>query len=157
MNNDQPTRFLFLFLAGIYLSTPAQKEDRPYVYHRIDSASLGNDLVLEESRLVSDAKIEGTPDSLVGKDSATEISSYKIVDGFRIQIYATTNFTEAERKKEDLLSALDEKVYVIYDAPYYKIRAGNFEKEENCKKLKKQLLELGFDIYIVKSKIRVKK
>ena len=133
---------------------PQKKEKKagePYAYTLVDSASMGNEIVLTPDKLIAESR---TPEADSADDVSSGGTSVRIVDGFRIQVYATTNYLEAERKKEDLSSSVDDKVYVIYEAPYYKIRVGNFVKEEDAKKLKKVLTEMGHDVSIVKTKIR---
>ena len=94
--------------------------------------------------------------SYTGVDNDGASSRYKIMQGFRIQVYATTDFKDAEKKKDDLLSVIEDPIYVVYDPPYYKIRAGNFTNEEQAKALKKVLEGMGNDAWVVQSKIRVK-
>lgn len=133
---------------------PLKKEKKagePYVYTLVDSASMGNEIVLTPDKLIAESR---TPEADSADNASPGETSVRIVDGFRIQVYATTNYLEAERKKEDLSSSVDDKVYVIYEAPYYKIRVGNFLKEEDAKKLKKVLAEMGHDVSIVKTQIR---
>jgi hypothetical protein len=151
---------LLLHAAPLFSAPPdpkPEKKDRaPYAYDAVDSASMGNEVRLSPDRLVVENRdAEGdSADRALTSDSLSGAAVASIVDGFRIQVYATTDHLEAERKKEDLAIALDNKVYVVYEAPYYKLRAGNFLKEEDAKKLKKTIAELGYDAYIVKSKIR---
>lgn len=138
---------------------PLKKEKKagaPYAYTLVDSASMGNEIVLTPDKLIAESRTpEGDSASDQSGDNASRGgTSVRIMDGFRIQVYATTNYLEAERKKEDLSSSVDDKVYVIYEAPYYKIRVGNFVNEEDAKKLKKVLTEMGHDVSIVKTKIR---
>jgi cell division protein FtsN len=139
-----------------------QGQEGPYALTVVDSASLGNEIVLVREKLLmenglssSDAKT-AKPDA-VKKGKGPSKKKVKILQGYKIQVYATTNFKEAERKKYDLMSSIDKIPSVIYEAPYYKIRMGNFEKEEDAKPLKKQLEELGYDAWIVKSRVRIKK
>jgi hypothetical protein len=136
---------------------PKAKADTPYRYNEVDSASMGNEIVLTREKLLME-------DENAGKDTSADLTAtgeggstrYKITQGYRIQAYATTNFKDAEKKKEDLLSVIDDPIYVVYDPPYYKIRAGNFEKEEQAKDLKKVLEEMGNDAWVVQSKVRLR-
>ena len=50
------------------------------------------------------------------------------IPGFRVQIGSTQNLSEAmdrRAKAENLLA--DYNIYLIYDSPYYKVRAGDFK------------------------------
>jgi hypothetical protein len=121
-----------------------KKEMKPYTYNRVDSASLGSDLMLTRSRLLmeEDSTVRAGQDT--GRE-ADEARKTKVTQGYRIQVYATTDFKDAERKKEDLMATLEEPVYVIYEAPYYKLRVGNFTDEISAKNLKRKLTDMGYD------------
>jgi hypothetical protein len=56
-----------------------------------------------------------------------------------------------------LRSVLEERVSVDYEAPYYKIRVGDFEKEEDTKKLRRALADMGYEAGVVKAIVRIKK
>jgi len=45
-------------------------------------------------------------------------------DGFRLQIYESSSVEEANKKLQKFEKALDDSVYLIFDAPLYKIRTG---------------------------------
>lgn len=142
-------------LAGMVWSQEAKKQ-APYVPTLVDSVSQGREIVLTKEKLLSgeDSSNKSAPgDSLSGGGSGR----YKVMQGFRIQVYATTNFRDAEKKKDDLLSVIEDPVYVDYDPPYYKIRVGNFEKEDQARVLKKTLEEMGNDAWVVQSRVRVLK
>ncbi|OGJ85015.1 MAG: hypothetical protein A2268_13745 [Candidatus Raymondbacteria bacterium RifOxyA12_full_50_37] len=144
---------------------PAQKKDEPVAvvkrekgdFHltAVDSASMGNEILLSTAKIKSENVIEGADQKSNGQElTDKEKTEFKIVNGFRIQVYATTDFKEAERKKEDLQLGIEDRVYVVYEAPFYKIRVGNFETEAKVKDLKKTLGEMGYETWIVPSKIR---
>jgi hypothetical protein len=136
---------------------PRQKESGPYQYNAVDYASMGNEIILTKDKLLMEEEnAEKDSASSLASDSEGGSKRYKVTQGYRIQVYATTNFKDAEKKKDDLLSVIDDPIYVVYDPPYYKIRAGNFEKEEQAKDLKKVLEEMGNDAWVVQSKIRIR-
>jgi len=134
-----------------------QKDTGPYQYNAVDSASMGSEIILTKDKLLMEEEnAEKDSSASLVADSAGGSKRYKVTQGYRIQVYATTNFKDAEKKKDDLLSVIDDPIYVVYDPPYYKIRAGNFEKEEQARDLKKVLEEMGNDAWVVQSKIRVR-
>ena len=52
---------------------------------------------------------------------------------------------------------MDDSLYVIFDAPLYKIQYGNFSKKYEAEKIKNQLRQKGFkNIWIVRSRIEQK-
>lgn len=75
--------------------------------------------------------------------------------GFRIQVVSTTSRDEAFKLKADLLLKLpDEKSYVVFQSPYFKVRIGNFLKKDDAEKFRKQYAKLlPQGIYIVEDAI----
>jgi hypothetical protein len=133
----------------------------PYAMTVVDSASMGNELRLEKEKLFPEqlAKVQKEKPGKPKKDKKGKKGKKKtyVIPGYRIQVYATTDFKEAERKKGDLRSLLEERVSVDYEAPYYKIRVGDFEKEEDTKKLRRSLADMGYEAGVVKAIVRIKK
>jgi hypothetical protein len=67
----------------------------------------------------------------------TSTGQYK---GYRIQIVSTTNREQAFKIKSDLMSKFpEEKTYVMFQSPSFKVRIGNFLKKEEAQKLRKSL------------------
>ena len=75
--------------------------------------------------------------------------------GFRIQVISTTKRDEAFKMKADLLSILpDQKTYVVFQSPSFKVRVGNFLKREDAEKCKIQMNKLfPQGVYIVEDVI----
>ena len=75
--------------------------------------------------------------------------------GFRIQVISTTKRDEAFKIKSDLLTRLpDQKTYVIFQSPSFKVRVGNFLKREDAEKFKIQMNKLfPQGVYIVEDVI----
>jgi hypothetical protein len=60
--------------------------------------------------------------------------------GFRIQVVSTTSRDNAFKVKADLLTNFpEEKAYIIFQSPYFKVRIGNFIKREDADKFRKSL------------------
>lgn len=79
---------------------------------------------------------------LVNKRSSmlTSTGQYK---GFRIQIISTNDREKAFGIKADLLNRFpEEKAYVMFQSPYFKVRFGNFLKREDAEKMRKPLNKL---------------
>jgi len=144
--------FVLLFLGAILSAEPSLAVKKSYSPTLLDSLSAGKELVLTPEKL----QVEGV--GSVKGDAVPEatLNGSKMVQGYRIQVYATTNFKDAEKKKEDLLASLEEPVFVIYEEPFYKIRVGNFTREDEARELKKKLSEMGNDAWIVQSQVRVR-
>ena len=75
--------------------------------------------------------------------------------GFRIQVISTSKRDDAFKVKSDLMSQFpDQKTYVVFQSPSFKVRIGNFLKKEDAEKLKMQLNKLYPNgVYIVEDGI----
>ncbi len=80
------------------------------------------------------------------------------VKGFRLQIMNTTSRSEVLEAKSKMLSLYPEhKLYLIYQAPYFKLRMGNFKERSEAVELKDQINDLfPKGIYIIPSNIEAK-
>lgn len=91
---------------------------------------------------------------LVNKRSSmlTSTGQYK---GFRIQVISTNDREKAFGIKADLLNKFpEEKVYVMFQSPYFKVRLGNFLKREDAEKMRKPLNKLfSQGVFIVEDAI----
>jgi hypothetical protein len=84
--------------------------------------------------------------------------SKKPTKGFRIQVLNTTDRNQALIAKSKLLSMYpDHKTYLMYQAPYFKLRIGNFEDRKDADELKKELNRLfPTGVFVIPSDIELK-
>lgn len=75
--------------------------------------------------------------------------------GFRIQVISTSKRDDAFKIKSDLMGQFpDQKTYVVFQSPSFKVRIGNFLKKEDAEKLKAQLNKIYPNgVYIVEDGI----
>lgn len=75
--------------------------------------------------------------------------------GYRIQVISTPRRDDAFRKRSELLYRFpDQKVYVVFQSPNFKVRIGNFLKKEEAEKFKAQLNKIyPQGVYIVEDGI----
>ena len=66
------------------------------------------------------------------------------VYGFRVQIFASSTEENASRVAMDARDVFNERVYVEYIAPYYKVRVGDYLTREEIEPLKNQALSAGY-------------
>lgn len=60
--------------------------------------------------------------------------------GYRLQVLNTRTRDDAFKLKASLLENFpDEKVYILYQSPYFKVRIGNFVNRNDAEDFKKQL------------------
>jgi hypothetical protein len=78
--------------------------------------------------------------------------------GYRIQVLNTTNRNDALSAKGRLLSLYpDHKTYLMYQAPYFKLRIGNFVERKDADALKKELGKLfPTGVFVIPSDIEAK-
>lgn len=98
-------------------------------------------------------------------DKINNIQRQKVeVQGYRVQLYssnkpktAKTEAFELEKRLQDM--QLDYPIYVLYNPPFWKIRVGDFQNQDDATVAREELLQrlpdIVGDIYIVRDKIIV--
>ncbi len=78
--------------------------------------------------------------------------------GFRIQVFNTTDRNKALSAKSKLLALYPEhKTYLMYQAPYFKIRLGNFVEKREADALRRELSRMfPTGVFVIPSEIEVK-
>ncbi|HEY8399143.1 MAG TPA: SPOR domain-containing protein [Flavihumibacter sp.] len=100
-------------------------------------------------------------DQLVKKQTEineiTTRESRRNVPGFRIQVINTTDRNAAIQAKSTVYRKFPElKAYLLYQAPYFRLRVGNFEDRQKAESYQRQLSkEFQRDVYIVNDVIEV--
>ena len=94
----------------------------------------------------------------------TDSLTYLKVPGFRTQVFSGNNQRaskdEAFRKEEEIKELFpDVPTYVTYDAPFWKLRVGDFRSHEEAYHLMRQLMKafpaFGKEMYIVREEIQI--
>lgn len=78
-------------------------------------------------------------------DIITGEASFNTIPGFRVQLTSTQDLLEAidaRSKADTLLNNYD--VYIIYDSPYYKVRAGDFRTRYEASQAANYIASHGF-------------
>ena len=77
-----------------------------------------------------------------------------IIEGYRVQVLATRDRFKAEKLQSDLEELFEYKIYVIFEAPNYKVRIGDFIDRQKAEKFRKQLSSNGYSsAWIIRTKI----
>lgn len=79
--------------------------------------------------------------------------------GYRLQVLSTNDRVLAMKTRTELLQKFPEqKNYMIYQAPYVKLRFGNFRTREEANIYRKQISQLikGTSIYLIEERIEIK-
>jgi len=84
-----------------------------------------------------------------------DTTSADLVQGFRVQIFSSTNIDNAKARRAEAQSYFPgEWFYLQYDPPTYKIRAGNFVHRYEADRFVKLAIEKGFtDAWTVPAKV----
>jgi hypothetical protein len=76
------------------------------------------------------------------------------VQGYRVQLAATTDENRARDLKKEAMLKLKEKIYLIFESPNYKVRVGDCRTFDEAKLLKQEIVNSGFpEAWIVKSNV----
>lgn len=96
-------------------------------------------------------KEEGDRDSLVVQS--------EVLQGFRIQIFATPSIDEANAMRMTAVQRMtDDSVYVVFDPPVYKVRLGDFRTRMEASQRLAFLVDHGFpDAWVVSDRIILRK
>ena len=98
-------------------------------------------------------------DVIHGTNQLKKLDSLKNIrattrNGFRIQLYETSSSEKANNIFKKYKKKMADSLYVIFDAPLYKIHYGNYSKKYEAENIKKKLRQKGFkNIWIVRSRI----
>ena len=79
--------------------------------------------------------------------------------GYRLQVLSTNDRELAMRTRTQLLQRYpDQKVYMLYQMPYVKIKFGNFLTKQEAESYKNQISRMlgGASVYVVSERIEVK-
>lgn len=133
---------------------PTEKET-PQFDESFDPLKLGDeDIVFKEEKKTADTKESTSPIS-GAQESADEEN--KLIDGFRIQLFATKDIESANiaKKEAEIVFTEDSlNIYVEFDTPYYKLRIGDFQDRDNAAQFRDISREKGYQSsWIVKTKV----
>ena len=75
-------------------------------------------------------------------------------EGYRLQIFESSSVEETNQTLRKFERSLKDSVYMVFEAPLYKLRLGNFVTKKEAEKQKTNLNKKGYkNIWIVRSRI----
>jgi hypothetical protein len=81
----------------------------------------------------------------------------KTVNGYQLQVLNTTDRTEALNAKSLLLSKYpQQKTFLMFQSPYYKIRFGNFLTQTEASSYQKKIKTHFTNVFVIPAKFEVK-
>ena len=88
--------------------------------------------------------------TLAGNSDSSQI----IIEGFRVQVVATSSQENADRLRDELAIEYGKNIYIIFEAPNYKVRIGNFIDRRLAEKLRLELINKGYpSSWIIRTRI----
>jgi len=108
-----------------------------FIIAALHCSALCNDTIIVHK----DARLDILTEKQASINKITSrMSSNGLFKGYRLQLLNTRSRDEAFKLKASLLEYFtDEKVYVLYQAPYFKVRLGNFMNRNDAEDFKKDL------------------
>ena len=80
-----------------------------------------------------------------------------IVEGFRVQVLATRTRENADQLRQTLAEGYAEEIYIVFEAPNYKVRMGNFIDRRDAEALRQTLVKSGYlSAWIIRTRIEPK-
>jgi hypothetical protein len=133
---------------------PTRKEVKTSQYvEDFDPGSLNDDDInpaLDKAILQSAKQAKPNPPPIPAEKTTAET----IVNGYRIQLMATKDEDRANEMKKQAIMKFDEKVHLVFETPYYKIRVGDCVTDKEARDLREKAVQKGFtDVMVVRSKV----
>ena len=117
-------------------------------------------LTLNDDDIVVPADREDASDEGIQRGETEKItpvderSTDEMVQGFRVQLMATGDGEQAREERRSAVFNFQEHVYLIFEAPLYKIRVGDCLNRREAEALRSEAIRKGFrDAWIVPSKV----
>ena len=107
-----------------------------------------------------DPRLETLGKKMSEFNEAMAESAARTAKGYRLMVLSTNDRNEAMNLRTRLLQLYpDQKVYMIFQSPYIKLKFGNFLEKKEAEKVKKHLNDnkiVTGNIYVLAEKIEVK-
>ncbi|MBD3287106.1 hypothetical protein GF359_10615 [candidate division WOR-3 bacterium] len=117
--------------------------------------ALAGCLPRKTTKVVSPGDDYSLYDMEVGNSGTTEVTtSGNTVAGYRVQIFASSTNDGANKVASEARFKFTESVYVEYEAPYYKVRVGDYINKSDAEILKDKARNLGYsDAWIAQTEV----
>ena len=67
-----------------------------------------------------------------------------LVKGYRVQIVISQNEEELKNLQNEIEKSIDEKIYIIFELPNYKLRVGNFLNRKEAENFQNTIVRRGY-------------
>jgi len=151
--------FLTVFLIGCSASTGSRyetkeekksvtensKETKKEITEDFDITPYQTEIDIEAPTLAEDKL---PPDVWYGYGDTSSMLERKIMgttDGYRVQVISTDDIEEANRVRAEIYEKTARKeVYITFEPPFYKVKAGDFTSKSEADDFKFKLNQLGY-------------
>ena len=111
---------------------------------------------------------DSIPNTPMIVDKIFGISQLKMIDslrniqvstkeGYRLQLFESSTVDEANKTMMKYSKSLKDSIYLVFDAPLYKIQYGDFVTKDQAESVKGKLRNKGYKkVWIVRSRINQK-
>ncbi len=83
-----------------------------------------------------------------------EVKEPELISGFRVQLLITSEIDQATSIKNEVTPIVKDGVYLIFEAPYYKVRVGDCQTRTTANQLMKTIVNLGYkNAWVVPDKV----
>ncbi|WPQ63224.1 SPOR domain-containing protein [Chitinophaga sancti] len=118
-------KHIIILLSGLLIGTLASAQD-----NTLTAANTGGVKVVKDSRL----------DLLIKKQIYINTLAIRNQPGFRVQVISTNKRNEATEIKAKVMQLYpDYRTYLDYQAPYFKVRIGDFKTRDEAADLREKL------------------
>jgi hypothetical protein len=139
----------FLSCAGLRERIRPERDIRMAAEIRFDPLAFpGDDAVItgKSGRKVTES-VSTDDYGRAGADSAILEESSRTTERilFRVQVYSTKSFDDAQQYSSSIKSMFPEGVAVDYQVPYYKVQVGQFNNSSDGQLFLEKVKQLGFE------------
>lgn len=102
-------------------------------------------------------QVTQSADTLTIVTSAPADTSWQTVPGYQVQLLQSEDAQLARETVKEAILALDTEVEIIYEAPYYKVRAGRFTNRYDAEQMQNLAVEKGYaNCWVVRTQVKVR-
>lgn len=139
-------KWMFCLFAGLFSTVLVHAQE----VAPVDSANLGKLTVNKDPRL----------DILERKEAEFNLMGTRLAKGYRLLILKSNDRTYSMKVRALLLQNYpDQKVYMAFQAPFIKLKFGNFVEKADAEKFRDQIMKAKYvtnNIYVVPEVVEVK-
>jgi hypothetical protein len=149
-----------LTVISFFYAVSAGDEERKAPITFLDSLNSGKELIIASpatARESATTKPESagslTDDQIDNENAILEQREAGVVPSrFMVQVLASTSQQQIAQEKRNLAAKIKLPISVLYEAPYYKLLAGNVPQRDEAENVLAQIKKLGYnDAWIVRT------